>query len=330
MKNLILISVLLFLFFSINSCGINDADHNNSHPVFDSYTEIDAMDIDGNNPNIITEGSDAKFVPSKNIIIFGYNDLYSINTDGSNLLKITNINSYIGDYDISSNGEKIVLAVLSNLYIVNYDGTNFTQISENTVGAEPHFSRNTNKIVFRRDWNICTMNIDGTEFKYIIKHPDTSYYRNPYFVYNDRKILYYEESKVLNNILTIHFYDLDLQKDTVFVQIHPSGFQPMRVDASQENKILFIESMFNEGTIRTFDFTNNEYQYISQGEYASFSNEGDKIILSNGQQIYTISSNGNNKELIYKVANDNEWLSNPQFYSNNKIIFEKTNYIPIN
>lgn len=330
MKNIFFISVLLFVSLSIHSCGINEVDHNNYQPGFDPYTEISSIDLDGNNLKTIIKGTNAKFVPSKNIIIFGLNDLYSINLDGSNLIRITNFNNLsiiIIDNDIALNGEKIVISIWGNLYIVNYDGSNFTQLTKSNNDLEPHFSQNNNRIVFRRDWNICTMNNDGTEFKYISKHPDSSYYRNPYFVYNDRKILYYEESKVLNNILTIHFYDLELQKDTIFVQIHPSGFQRTQVDVSQGNKILFIESMFNRGAIRTFDFTNNEYLYICQGEYASFSNDGNKIILSNGQQIYSISSNGTDKKLIYEVEDDKKWISNPQFSSNNKIIFDKTYYM---
>ena len=306
------------------SCNLVES--HDEKPNFNYVNEINVINVNGSNHKVISNDWGAKILSESNKIIFrdAYN-LYTINYDGSNVTELTNLTNTIFDYNISTNGQEIVLSIYENnpvrLYLINSDGTNFTQLT-NSDGAdlEASFSDNLNEIVFRRDWNICTINSDGTEFQYVIKHPDSSYFRNPYFIYNNTIILYLEETKTSNYI--IHLYDINKQVDSILSNLH----QPI-LDISSKGEILFNEEIKSEeSSIKIMDIMKNEIKEIAKGQYASFSSDGNKIVYSNGKQINLIDLNGNNEILIFKEDDEKRWILNPRLSPDDKYIVFETSY----
>ena len=293
MKSKILLYILSIVFLIVNSCNIVES--HDEKPIYNSINEVNVINANGNNYKVISKGWNSKILRDKNKIVFSNaNNLFTINYDGSDLTQLTNLKLSLFGYNVSQNGEKIVLSLFENnsvrMYLINSDGTNFSQLT-NSGGAdlEASFSDNSTEIVFRRDWNICTISSNGTEFQYINKHPDSSYFRNPYFIYNNTKILYSEETKNSNYI--VHLYDLNKQIDSVL----PNLNRPIS-DISSNGEILFIENI----KIKVMDIMKNEIKEIAEGHYASFSDDGNKIVYSNGKEIYLIDSNGNNEILVFK------------------------------
>jgi TolB protein len=85
----------------------------------------------------------------------GRGDIYRVERDGSNLVRLTDDPNYEGDPQYSADGKRIVFiretVGVGHIWIMDADGSNQHQL---TAGAEydhgPSFSRDGSKIVFTR------------------------------------------------------------------------------------------------------------------------------------------------------------------------------------
>lgn len=85
----------------------------------------------------------------KMITFYSSNDLYLINTDGSNLKNLTNNNSGIGCRRWAPDGGKIIFEAYNDIYVINTDGTNLMNLTNNTANdISPAWSSDSKKIVF--------------------------------------------------------------------------------------------------------------------------------------------------------------------------------------
>jgi len=116
---------------------------------------------------------------------YGYEEIYSMNVDGSNKQRITTNNLDKNGASFSPDGSKIVFYGSANaavhnghseIFIMNADGSNITQLTNYSnngalaaYSASPCFSKDGKTIYYTSDWEsigqtsqVYKMNIDGT------------------------------------------------------------------------------------------------------------------------------------------------------------------------
>lgn len=95
-------------------------------------------------------------------------DIYTMNPDGSDQIRLTDSSSWNGRPDWSPDGRKIVFVSgrdgNNNIYIMNADGTGEIQLTDD-LGQEddPAWSPDGSKIVFNRGLEMRVMNTDGIQ-----------------------------------------------------------------------------------------------------------------------------------------------------------------------
>ena len=149
--------------------------------VFRDYSgEINIMNANGKGQTTISNnavyGFDPRWSPDGTKIVFSTsNGIYTINTDGTGLTRLTNGDNYI-IYDSnpawSPDGTKIAFVTYNDvyhnngIYIMNADGTGQTRLTIAAIDSEFSWSPDGTKIVFvsNIDGNneIYAMNADGT------------------------------------------------------------------------------------------------------------------------------------------------------------------------
>lgn len=244
----------------------------------------------GTNPTYTGNGS---WSPDGTKIIFisdkakdGGSTIYTMNADGTNVVRINHNARGESNPKFSPNGNKILFSSevndIAHLYTMNTDGTNETKLTNFTNGTNPlwtgeaSWSPDGTKIIF-----ISGKDSDGGSTIYTIKSDGTNLVRishnargeaNPKFSPNGTKILF--ESEV-NDISHLYI---------------------MNPDGTNETKI----TNFTNGTNATY--TGN----------ASWSPDGTKIIFistkdkDGGSTVYTMNSDGTNVVRINHNARG-EW-----------------------
>ena len=149
------------------------------------------MDADGSNRIRLGNAfgdSDADFSPDGNKLVFtssrsGDDEIYVMNADGTNQLRLTNetFTDFMPAW--SPDGNEIVFvsfrAGKKGIYVMNSDGSNQHLIYEAPSPEQPNdpaYSPDGEKIVFSTDNRLNIMNADGTEVTIL---PGTSYNGNP-------------------------------------------------------------------------------------------------------------------------------------------------------
>ena len=208
MKNILkTISILSILFTSCSKTDeVSDTipSANENKILFSSdvndVSHLYTMNVDGTNETKITNftngtnsvwgAGDASWSPDGTKIIFisdkdsdndGGSEIYTINSDGTNLVRINHNARGENNPKFSPNGKKILFSSdvndVSHLYTMNVDGTNETKITNFTNGTnsvwgagDASWSPDGTKIIFISDKDsdndggseIYTINSDGT------------------------------------------------------------------------------------------------------------------------------------------------------------------------
>lgn len=138
--------------------------------IFTALGHIYMKSLPNGKPSRISTLDDFEAEPNyspdgKSIVFVTWNDnnlgaIYSINTDGSNLQKLTSKKGFFRTPSFSTNGKKIVFkkdggnedqgfdyAKKTGIYIMNNDGTNISKVTES--GEYPMFSKDNKQIFFQ-------------------------------------------------------------------------------------------------------------------------------------------------------------------------------------
>jgi Tol biopolymer transport system component len=130
------------------------------------------------NPDLSPDGTRIVFVSDRD----GREQIYSMNTDGSGVVRLTN--SHNQDYDPawSPDGDRIAFtsrgSASTQIYVMNSDGSDLAQITTNG-GAKPSWSPDSTKIAFLAsrtgiNVNIYSIDVDGTHEHLIISEPSAA------------------------------------------------------------------------------------------------------------------------------------------------------------
>ena len=150
----------------------------------------------GTNPSFFPDGTKIVF----GSIRYGVGDIFTINIDGSELNRLTDMPAYEGEPKVSPNSKSIVFiserssADYGKIFIMNTDGSNQRQLTfGNGYDYGPSFSHDGTKIVFCRQMadkstEIFIMNVDGT--RQIKLTNDQRLKDKPNFLRGDKKIRY--------------------------------------------------------------------------------------------------------------------------------------------
>ncbi len=163
------------------------------------------MDINGENKKIISDTSlvlghskfslDGLYIASS--VSINVNDIYLLNSDGSDIRNLTNDSDREWFPQFSQDGSKIIYISSKDnkcdIYSINIDGSSKTNLTHDgaviTRGYNLSYDRSKIVYVSNKDGqsNIYTMNIDGTNQ---IKITNSFGNANPVFSYDNSKIAY--------------------------------------------------------------------------------------------------------------------------------------------
>ncbi len=272
MKNILLIITLLYLLFGCSEVS----DH---EPIL--VGALFTMDDDGGNVTYLIDESieNVQFtLDDEKIIINKSGDgIWSINTDGTELKKITSIS--IGDVlpSLSPDGTQISFAS-GDIYIVDIDGTNLRNLTNtpNVQEGYPYFSSDGNQIVYTTKQDstnsIYIMEADGGNKTEVLSTATTRYflYRYPIFNSSGDTIFY----KYRGQPRGLYSINTDGTNNTLLYEGYAGDtFPSISADGT---KIVFYVS--NDIFIMTGDGTN--ITRLAEGGWPMISSDGSKIVFS--------------------------------------------------
>lgn len=162
----------------------------------DYFYNLYVIDINGQNETLLSRGKQfcgtPAWSPDDNKVVFVKNnntaggtfDIYSINADGSNEIRLTNQNDNYSPQYFSDNNSIVFSSSngsWSGIYKMNIDGSNKQLLTpQNKSFGDPEISPDGNMIaITSNDWNgsqIFVMNSDGSNLKQITFTVSSVYY----------------------------------------------------------------------------------------------------------------------------------------------------------
>lgn len=232
----------------------------------------------------------------------GNQEVYIMNSDGSNQTRLTNNPAFDTQTSFSPDG-KIAFATNRDgnfeIYVMDPDGTNLVNLSNNTGGdTQPRFSADGTKIVFNsnRDGGlgeIYVMNADGTNQINLSQHPANDF--TPSFSPDGTKVLFASQR---DGNVEIYIMNSDGTNQTNLSNNPASdGFPSFSPDGS---KILFVSQRDgnNEIYVMNADGTNpvNLSNNPAVDTQPRWSSDGTRIAFATDRdgnsEIYTMNSDG--------------------------------------
>jgi len=207
-------------------------------------------------------------------------DIFSVKTDGTDLVRLTDSGKYDAEATVSPNGDKIVFTSMRDgdpeIYVMDIDGGNQTRLTfEKGYDGGPFFSADGSKIIFRSsrskteeelaDYNllveqgyvrpsileIYTMNADGSDMKQITNFGKASF--APFLHPDGKKIIFSSNvnSKTGRNfdIYTVNIDGTGLEQITF-----NESFDGFPIFSRDGKKLIFCSNRFNkkEGDTNVF------------------------------------------------------------------------------
>ena len=271
--------------------------------------QIFTMNVDGTDKNMVSTGKGrttcAYYLPGDDRIIYSSThladencppepdrakwyvwqlyysfDIFTVNTDGTDLVRLTDSGNYDAEATVSPNRDKIVFTSMRDgdpeIYVMDIDGSNQTRLTfEKGYDGGPFFSADGSKIVFRSsrpkteeelaDYNelvefglvrpstleIYIMNADGSDMKQITNFGKASF--APFLHPNGEKIIF---ASNVNSTTGRNF-------DIYTVKIDGTGLEQITFNESFDGfpifsrdgkKLIFCSNRFNkkEGDTNVF------------------------------------------------------------------------------
>jgi Tol biopolymer transport system component len=252
----------------------------------------------------------------------GIDEIYSMNTDGSNQVRLTGTEAANCGPVISPDGSKIVFysfrdGPIPEIYIMNADGTNPVRITNNAAyDVYPTWTPDGNKIVFvsNRDGsnNIYLMNDDGTNPVRLTNNPLPD--EQPSCWSPDGTRIAFA-SAAFGSAFGIDGYEiytmnLDGSNQTRLTNNTKRDFEPAW--SPDGTKIAFTSWRNLETEIFVMDSDGNNQTKLASGAYPTWSPDGTKIAFTswyNGNsKIFVMNADGSNQT---QLTNSTGLDSNP-------------------
>ncbi len=271
--------------------------------------QIFTMDIDGTDKKMVSSGKGrttcAYFLPGNQRIVYssthladddcppepdrskGYIwqlydsfDIFSVNTDGTDLIRLTNSGTYDAEATVSPNGDKIVFTSMRDgdpeIYTMNIDGSEQTRLTfEKGYDGGPFFSSDGSKIVFRasrpkteeelNDYNelvelgyvrpsvleIYIMNADGSGMEQITNFGKASF--APFF-HPDGKSIIFSSNVNSESGRDFDIYIVNIDGTGLEQITYNQTFDGFPIFTQDGNKLVFCSNRFNkkEGDTNVF------------------------------------------------------------------------------
>lgn len=282
---------------------------------------------------------------SKIVFITDKQELYTVNTDGSNPEKLsekfTPKNNFTSYSDFvnpvwSHDSKKIAfishLEGKSSIYTVNADGTDLKQLVENTnYSSKLSWSPDGEKIAFvTGDYDngeINVINIDGTNRKQLTNNSTNDEY--PLFSPDGKKIAFLSSKN--KNFFKNNIYLMDTDGSNQKKLTNSSGYKFNFSWSKNSEKILFTSNRNNRtnyiNEVFEISVSNSEVKRISDiyvyNESPVWAPDGNNIVFISGRdgndEIYSMDKNGSNQVRLTKNSSSEQ---NPVWSPDgNKIAF---------
>jgi TolB protein len=248
----------------------------------------------GSDPSFSADGSKVVFGSIRN----GRGDIYVVNSDGSELKRLTFTEDYEGQPQFSPDGRRIVFVSERDgrgngeIYIMNADGSRQERLTDSSdYNSEPTFSPDGAKIAFIRQFGkfekgLFIMNADGSGLRQLTQ--DSADVSSPQFSRDGRKIRYKvfdvrEDRARLMEISLDGFFArklLDLSRDDFDIFI-----------SHDESKVAFASTRVMEGGWERFihseiflvDFDGGNLRQVTNrgalNSHPEISRDGRKIVF---------------------------------------------------
>lgn len=237
-------------------------------------------------------------------------EIYVMNADGSNPVRLTNAPGRDAHPYFSRDGRKIVFqspranGVDTNVYVMNSDGSDAKQLTHlKGFAGVPVYSPDEKQIVFQwresnnfrdeKKWRICMMNPDGSNSRVIT--PGTSNDQVPNWSRDGQRLLFFSDRTGKNQLYTMKPDGTDVQRLTV------NEFDDTAAYWSPDNKkIAFTSTRDGNTDVYVMDADGRNVRQLTQTKATErapvWSPDGKKIAFSSDGDgpgnIYVINADG--------------------------------------
>lgn len=274
----------------------------------------------GSDPSFSADGARVVFGSIRN----GRGDIYVVNSNGSELKRLTFTEAYEGQPQFSPDDSRIVFVSeragkgIGEIYVMNADGSRQERLTDNNgYDSEPTFSPDGTRIAFIRQLSkfekgIFIMNADGTELRQLTR--DSADVSSPQFSRDGRKVRYkaFDVREDRANLMEIGVDGssprklLDLSRDDfdVFISHDESAvaFASTRVMESGWERFLHAEIFMVDADGRNLRQVSNRGALNSHPE---ISRDGRKIVFLSQQpdqrgrgEVCIMNADGSNVKVI--------------------------------
>jgi len=263
-------------------------------------------------------------------IIFGYDSLFKMNSDGTNQEKIADFEGHNSYTTISPDGSKIAYiddeTTTEEFYVLNSDGTNRQQIeirANNDIFLSfptvLTWSPDGSKLAFGNrsggEFDIFTVNVETAETKQLTDTPvDDS---NPNWSPDGEQILYEHEesSSEKDDLYTINVNDGSISKLTDNSYDDELGFW------SPNGEKIAFRSDRNEGGIYTMDADGSNVQKIADvlGDDLTWSPDGSQLLYmtrnesADEEKMHIINADGSGESTNIKTFGSYSIIHGPDW-----------------
>lgn len=187
-------------------------------------------------------------------------DIYTVNLDGTELMKITN--NQAGAEDLgpawSPDGTKIAFTAIrsddyTSIYAMNPDGTNRIRLTNGSYDNKPAWSADGTKIAFNRQSDVYVMNADGTNISQVTTDGQANEYGVAWSP-DGTKILFNSDLRINQQTTAVQVYvvgtdgsnkqNLTASTSRDFL----GGWQPRLISATNpiDNPLVFVREHYDD------------------------------------------------------------------------------------
>ena len=263
----------------------------------------------------------------------GNQEIFTMNSDGSQVVRLTNSAAVDSLPKFSPDGTKIVFDSQigtgnRQLFTMNYDGTNLAPLTNlpNTENYDASFSPDNSKVVFTRIAagnlsDIYTINADGSNLKQLTTHGSAD--TEPRFSSDGTKIVF---STFRHRIFLDTNYEIYVMNADGSGQTRLTNHTAIDVEASfsHDGKIVFASDRDGDFEIYTMNSDGTAVRRVTNNTFAdrlpTFSPNGGKILFQSlrgfaeQSDIYSVSTTGAGETpMTNHAAFDGQASWQPQF-----------------